>query len=116
VDAGAGRSKITALVPLGLGVAFYLAFALGEMAGGDITGLQHLLPAAILALLLWVAWRRPRRAGIVLLVLAVPFDAAYIALLVVRDLPPVWALVVALPPVVTGLLLVRAGRREPGAR
>jgi len=115
VDAGARRSKLTALVLLGLGVAFYLAFALGEMAGGDITGLQHLLPAAVLALLFCAAWRRPRQAGIVLLVLAVPFDAAYIALLVVRDLPLAWALVVALPPVVTGLLLVHAGRRMPGA-
>jgi len=115
VDAGARRSKITALVLLGFGIAFYLAFALGEMAGGDITGLQHLLPAAILALLLWVAWRRPRWAGIVLLMLTVPFDGAYIALLVIRHLPLVWALVVALPPVVAGLLLVRAGRREPGA-
>lgn len=105
-----------ALLLLVLGVAFYLMFAVGEMAGGDITGVQHLPPAAILAVLLWVAWRRPLAAGTVLLVLAVPLAAAYIALLVVRHLPLTWALVVALPPVVTGLLLVRAGRRERGPR
>ena len=115
VDEGARRAKIAALVLLGLGVAFYLMFAVGETAGGDITGVQHFPLAAILAVLLWVAWRRPLAAGIALLVLAVPFAAAYIALLVVRHLPPTWALVVALPPVVTGLLLVRAGRRSRGS-
>jgi hypothetical protein len=67
VRARAGRSKITALALLGLGVAFYLIFALGETAGDDISGLQHLLPAAILALLLWVGWTHPRQAGISLL-------------------------------------------------
>ena len=110
VRAGAGRSKITALVLLGLGVAFYLVFAVGETVGGDFTGLQHLLPAAILALLAWVGWTHPRRAGIILLALAVPFSAAYVALLVVRELPLSWALIVAAPPVVAGLLLVRSGR------
>ena len=116
MDAGARRSKVTALVFLGLGVAFYLSFAVGEMAGGDVGGVQHLLPAAILAALLWTGWRRPRPAGIGLLVVAVPFAVAYVALLVVRDVPPTWALVVALPPVATGLLLVRAGRPGPGPR
>jgi hypothetical protein len=116
VDAGAARTKIAALVLLGLGVAFYLMFAVGEMAGGDISGIQHLPPAAILAALLWMAWRRPLTAGVVLLALAVPLGIAYIVLLVVRDLPPTWALVVAAPPVLTGLLLVRAGRRERGPR
>ncbi len=114
MDHGAHRSKIAALLLLGLGVLFYLVFAVGEAAGGDVTGLQHLLPASVLAVLLWLGWRRPRRAGIVLLACAVPLAVAYVALLVVRDLPLTWALVVALPPVVTGLLLVRAGRRDAG--
>ena len=112
VDAGAHRAKIAALVLLGLGVAFYLMFAVGETAGGDISGVQHFLPAAILIVLLRAAWKRPRAAGIALLALAVPLGIAYVTLLVVRDLPPTWALIVVLPPVVTGLLLVRAGRRE----
>jgi peptidoglycan/LPS O-acetylase OafA/YrhL len=107
-----GRTKIAGLVLLGLGLAFYLMFAIGETAGGDISGVQHFLPAVILGALMYVAWRRPLAAGIVLLVLAVPLGALYIAVLVVRDLPLTWALWIALPPVVTGLLLVRAGRHE----
>ena len=110
MDEGAHRSKIAALVLLGLGVAFYLMFPVGEMAGGDVAGVQHLPPAVILAVLALVGWRHPRGAGIALLVLAVPFAAAYVTLLVIHDLPLSWALIVALPPVVTGLLLFRAGR------
>ena len=104
------RWKRAALVLLWLGIAFYLSFAVGELAGGDVSGVQHFLPAAILAVLAIVAWKHPRRAGIALLVLAVPLGAAYVAVLVVKDLPPAWALWVVLPPVATGLALLRAGR------
>jgi hypothetical protein len=116
MDAGARRTKIAALVLLGFGAAFYLTFAVGEMVGGDVGGLQHLPPAVLLAALMWPAWRRPHAAGIVLLALAVPLGAAYIVLLVVHDAPPTWALFVVLPPVVTGLLLVRAARMQRGSR
>ena len=112
MDAGAPRAKILALVLLGLGVAFYLSFAVGETVAGEISGVQHVLPAAILAALLGLARRRPLPAGIVLLVLAVPLAVAYVVILVVRDLPLTWVFPVALPPVVAGLLLVRAGRLE----
>ena len=106
------RTKIAALVLLALGVAFYLMFAVGELAGGDVSGIQHLAPAALLGALLWLGWRRPLVAGIVLLALAVPLGVAYVVVLVVRDLPPTWALWIALPPVVTGYLLVRAGHTQ----
>jgi len=114
VDTGAPREKVAALVLLGLGVAFHSMFAVGELVGGDIGGVQHVPPALGLAVLLWVAWRRPLVAGIVLLALAVPLGAVYLVLLVVRDLPLIWALFIALPPLVTGLLLVRAGQGERG--
>lgn len=110
------RRKLAALVLLGLGVAFYLTFAVGEMAGGDVGGIQHLPPAAVLGALLWLARRRPRTAGIVLLALAVPLGAAYIAVLVVRDLPLPWALWIVLPPLMTGWLLLGADGVTPGQR
>jgi peptidoglycan/LPS O-acetylase OafA/YrhL len=116
VDAGARRAKVAALVLLGLGVAFYLLFTVGEMASGDVSGIQHLPPVLVLAGLIWLAWRRPTTAGIVLLLLAVPLGVAYVVLLVVRDLPLVWALQLALPPVLAGLLLLRAGRPGRASR
>jgi hypothetical protein len=109
-------TKIAALVLLSLGIAFYLMFAFGEVVSGDVSGVQHLPPAIVLAALLWLAWKRTCAAGVVLLVLSVPLAVAYVVVLVVRDLPLTWALWIALPPVLTGLLLVRAGRRERAAR
>ena len=116
MDEGARRAKIAALVLLGLGVAFYLLFTVGEMASGDVSGIQHLPPVLALAALMWLGWKRPTTAGIVLLVLAVPLGVAYVVVLVVHDLPLFWALEIALPPVLTGLLLLWAGRRERASR
>lgn len=116
MDEGARRAKIAALVLLGLGIAFYVLFTVGEMAGGDISGIQHLPPVLVLTGLSWVAWKWPTIAGVALLVVAVPLGAAYVVTLLVRDLPLTWALEIALPPVVTGLLLLRAGRPERAAR
>jgi hypothetical protein len=109
-------TKIAALVLLTLGIGFYLMFAVGEMASGEISGIQHLPPAIGLAALLWLAWKRTHTAGAVLLAVSIPLGVAYVVVLVVRDLPLTWALWIALPPVVTGLLLLRAGRRERAAR
>jgi len=110
MNAEADRTKRFALVLLGLGIAFYLMFGVGELAGGDVSGVQHFIPVAILTALAVVAWHRPRAAGIALLALTVPLGAVYIAVLVVRDLPPTWALIIVAPPLVTGYLLLRAGR------
>lgn len=100
--------KKAALVLLALGVAFYGTFTVGELAGGDVTGLQHLPPALILAALFWFAWRRPHAAGVLLLGISVPLGIAYVVVLLTHSLPPTWALVVVLPPVLAGLLLLRA--------
>ena len=106
------RAKFAGLVLLALGLAFYLAFTIGEVVGGDISGIQHFPPALLLGVLLIVAWKHPLAAGSVLLVLAVPLGVTYVVVLVQRDLPLTWALVVAAPPLLTGLLLVWAGRQE----
>ena len=116
MDAHTRWMKIAALALLGLGTAFYLVLAIGEMVGGDVGGVQHLPPAVILSVLLWSSWGHPFAAGTILLALAVPLGLAYLVLLIVRDLPPTWALVVVLPPVVTGTLLVRVARRERESR
>ena len=111
MDEGARRAKIAALALIALGAVFFSMFAVGEMASGDISGVQHLPPALALAALLWLGWKRPRAAGIVLLVLALPLGVGYVILLVARDLPLFWAVEIALPPVLAALLLLRAGRR-----
>ena len=104
----AHRSKIAAFALLGLGGAFYLTLALGELAGGDVGGIQHLPPVLLLAALVWLAVRRPRAAGITLLALAVLLGALFVVLLLVDGASLVATLLVVLPPIVTGWLLVRA--------
>jgi len=61
--------KIAALVLLGLAAAFLLYIGIGKIAFGDWGGVSHLLPAVILGLLMWLSWKRPLWAGVVLVVL-----------------------------------------------
>ncbi len=110
-------AKIAALMLTGLGGAFFLVFAVGEMAGGDIAGIQHLPPAAVLGALLWLGWTRPRAAGIVLLAFAVLLGVAAVVTVAVEGvrLGESWmVLVIPLVPVPTGMLFLLAGRDERG--
>jgi hypothetical protein len=111
----ARAAKVAALMLLGLGVGFFLIFAVAELAGGDSAGGQHLPPAAVLAALMWLGWKRPHTAGVVLLALAVPLGVAFVVGVAVEAVRPEerWvALPILLVPVLTALLLLRAGRGD----
>lgn len=113
MHARARRMKIAAMVLLGLGIAFYLMFALGETASGDVGGVAHLLPALLLGALMYVAWKRPLPAGIALLVLSVPLGVlyAYLAIGGVGVTTGIaWSLQIVLPAWVAAGLLVAVGR------
>lgn len=110
-------AQIAALLLLGLGAAFFLLFAAAELAGGDVAGIQHLLPAAILGALIWLGWRRPRTTGVILLALAVPLGVAIVVGVAVGGVRPeeLWvALPIASVPVLTASLLLWAGRGHGG--
>lgn len=109
-------AKIAALLLLGLGVGFFLIFAVAELAGGDIAGIQHLPPAALLGALLWLGWKRPRTAGLVVLfAVAVPLTVAVVAGVVVEGVRAgeLWlALILPLAPLLTASLFLWAGLGE----
>lgn len=109
-------AKIAALLLTGLGAGFFLIFAVGELAGGEVSGIQHLPPAALLGALLLLGWKRPRTAGIiVLLALALPLTVAFVVGMAVEGVRPgeLWvAVLIPLVPALTGLLFLWAGRRE----
>ena len=64
------RLKIVALIPPGLAIAVLLTFMIGETAGGDVSGLGHLIQAIPIALLMWLGWKRPLLGGVFLLLLS----------------------------------------------
>lgn len=113
---GARLAKIAALLLVGLGVGFFLVFAIGEIAGGEISGIQHLPPAAVLGVLLWLGWRRPRAAGLVVLfAFALPLTIAFVFGVATDNVRTgeMWlAVLIPVVPVLIGLLFLWAARGE----
>lgn len=64
--------RIVALLPLGFMVSILLLFGLGEALGGDLSGLMHLVEVVIAVAVAWVACKRPRWGGVLML-----FGAAF---------------------------------------
>lgn len=54
------------LLLIGLVVAFLLFMGIGEVAGGDLSGISHLIPAVVLAGMAAAGLKWPRSAGAVL--------------------------------------------------
>ena len=106
--------KIAGTVFLAIPMLILAAFAVGEMAGGDITGIQHIVQLAPLALLAWLAWKRPLWSGAVLIALALIFTGLYVIFIHGFPLPTVILTVAFLfaTPLVAGMLFVAASRQE----
>jgi len=109
--------RLTALTLLGVPAALLLLMAFGEMAGGDVTGVQHIPEAALLLALAWLAWRYPWPAGTILVAGTVLLFAAWLVMVMTRgqDETPLWAwtltgLVVFVPPLAAGVLLLLSSR------
>ncbi len=58
-----------ALILMAAFAGFWAFFGVGEMIGGDTSGVMHLVPSAIIVLLMLAARRRPFEGGIVLMVI-----------------------------------------------
>jgi hypothetical protein len=97
-------------------IALLLLLAVGEMVGGDPGGLSHLLQAAPLVILALLAWRFPAATGRFLVGVGTGLAVLYLIF------PPqglsVEAKLVAemlffAPPMLAGLLLLKAGQGRP---
>jgi len=114
------RLKIAASALLVVPIAVLLLFTAGEVAGGDVSGVQHLAQAAPLILLLVAGWRYPRTAGIALLALGILVLGLWLFFLL-RGGPSTSGaglaaagIVLFAPPLVAGWLFLKAGRTESG--
>jgi hypothetical protein len=98
------------LILLIIPVLFLTVFAVGESVGGDLSGLGHLVQAAPLVILAFLAWKRPRVGGLLLIgfgtLLALRF------LLFTNNPEPIAILLVFGPPILSGLLFLIAARRQ----
>ncbi len=100
---------------------FWAAMGFGEMAGGISGGELHLFPAAAAAFLVFLAWRRPDVAAIVLLLLGAALTLFLLWILLGGWRPPVWwyiplgLLLFGGPFLLAGFLLRLATRGSRGA-
>ena len=107
--------RIAGLIPLGLQVAFFLLFGIGEMAGGELGGAGHLVQAAVIALLGLLAWLRPIEGGAALVGIAVLFTVTFIAGVAASSAVPEptaispGLLILAAPQLISGVLFFIAG-------
>ncbi len=104
--------RIAGLVPLGLQVAIFLLFGIGEMASGDLSGAGHLLQVAVAVLLGILAWMRPLEGGGALFVGAILFIVSF---MIGSTPPPELSvispaiMILAAPQIVSGALFSIAG-------
>jgi hypothetical protein len=110
-----GILKIIGLLPVGLILLVYLAFGIGEAAGGDIGGLMHLVQFVLVGLAIWLCWRRPLWGGILLLAIGLFRILVLIPELFLRPADSTWNIslvVLILIPVISGGLFLSAGLLE----
>jgi hypothetical protein len=107
--------RIAGLIPLGLQVAIFSLFGIGEMAGGESGGAMHLLEAIVIALPGMLAWMRPLEGGIALFVCGALSTIGFIVALVASGPLPEGAvmspsvIITAAPQIVSGVLFFIAG-------
>ncbi|MBL8062822.1 MAG: hypothetical protein JNK32_07385 [Anaerolineales bacterium] len=61
--------KIAALALMALAGAFFMFMGVGEMLSGDLSGMIHLPPVALIILMMWFGWKKPLAGGLSMLVL-----------------------------------------------
>ncbi len=97
----ASRLMIVGLIPLGLQIAIFMLFGLGEMASGELSGAGHLLPAVATLVLMLLSWKRPIEGGAALFV---------IGAVTTTDFSDTTALLImAAPQIFSGLMFLLAG-------
>jgi len=105
------RIKVAALIFPGLTLAILLLFAIGETAGGDWSGLGHLIQAIPVAFLMWLGWKRPLWGGIFFLVLSLVALYSFANPLRGADwIAPL--LIIVAPLIISGILFLSAARVE----
>jgi len=111
---GRGALKATGMALLLVPLGFLGLFMVGEVAGGDVSGLSHAVQALPLVLVAVAAWRWPLQAGAMMVLIGLGIVVVYAILassrfglgtiLIVESILAV--------PIVSGAMFMLAGRPE----
>lgn len=116
-DATGRRLKLAALVCLALPIVVLAAFAVGEVAAGTISGLQHVVQLLPLVALAWLGWKRPLWGGIALIGLTLVLAGLFISMDTVPPSAMLFAsFLIFAPALLAGIALVTAGCSEHATR
>jgi hypothetical protein len=106
--------RIVACIILGIPLAIFLLFGIGEMVGGDISGGMHLVEALIVVLVGILSWKRPFEAGIILCLSSLALTGFFLSILLpnpANEGPTNFfsLLILVLPTLIAGILFLSAG-------
>ncbi len=100
--------KITALVLMILVAAFFMLMGVGEMLGGDLSGMGHLPPVVLIAFMMWLGWKKPLAGGLTMSLLGV-LISVYFFIVVNRPADkPIAMLIMGGPFILFGLFFLAA--------
>lgn len=101
-------AMLFALIPF----SFFLLFAVGEMSGGDISGLQHIMEVVLVVTLMYLALKKPFLGGVIMFFSGFIFSMLYVAF--TRHLPAQTMIMVItlffLPLIFAGALFISFAR------
>jgi hypothetical protein len=112
------RLRLAGIACLAVPAVLFLLFAVGEIVGGDLSGVQHVPEVAAVAAIAWAAWRWPFAVGMTLMI-----AGAALALVFVLWLHPagitllgiaIMELLLFIPTIAAGACFTLAGAIERG--
>jgi hypothetical protein len=98
-----------ALLPAGLFTGLWLLLGMGEVKGGDLSGIIHLVPALLIIVLVIAAWKRPRIGGVAMLLAGAVIFIYLFASIQSPDSRLPGALLTGGPFLLSGVLFLLAG-------
>lgn len=104
--------KIAATALMTLAAAFFMFMGVGEMLGGDLSGMIHLPPVALIALMMWFGWKKPLAGGMTMFLLGLVIGVYFFSLAPKNEIRMTGVLIMSMPFLLPGLMFIIAALLE----
>lgn len=104
--------KIAATALMALAAAFFMFMVVGEMLGGDLSGMIHLPPVALIVLMMWFGWKKPLTGGITMALLGLVIGVYFFSLAPKSEMRMAGVLIMSMPFLLPGLMFITASMLE----